>query len=308
MTGGDQLPAGGGAGLYGAGKLRGIAALFHQGNGKGAGAHHVGRGGAGDGTERGAGDDSHFGRAAGGASCQAQGDVLNEVAHAASLQQGAEKDEQRHVCSGSAQRTSEDALGDHEHVVGHAGQPPGLGLEHARHEITKIGVDQENDGNQGQRGADQAPGSLQNQHSQNDEYKLIGGIGNAEAKQNGLIVDKRVQAAAEGGGGKQIVIPCHALFAMLAERGIDQKQNHHGAQQVQRPLLHGRQLAERRRVDQKQGNEQGKYVDHAGDPFGQLALVILRGVFPQDFVCPLCAEGFCAGGTGSAALGFRRFL
>ena len=40
-----------------------------------------------------------------------------------------------------------------------------------------------------------------------------------------------------------------------------------------------------------QGNEQGKYVDHAGDPFGQLALVILRGVFPQDFVCPLCGVG-----------------
>lgn len=181
MTGGISCPPVEAQASTAPGKLRGIAALFHQGNGKGAGAHHVGRGGAGDGTERGAGDDSHFGRAAGGASCQAQGDVLNEVAHAASLQQGAEKDEQRHVCSGSAQRTSEDALGDHEHVVGHAGQPPGLGLEHARHEITKIGVDQENDGNQGQRGADQAPGSLQNQHSQNDEYKLIGGIGNAEA-------------------------------------------------------------------------------------------------------------------------------
>ena len=152
--GGNQLSAGGGAGFHSTGKLWGITALFHQGNGKGAGAHHVGGGSAGDGAERGTGDNGHLGRAAGGASRQAQGDILNEITHAASLQQRAEEDEQRHVCSGSAQGASKDALGNHEHVIGHAGKTAGLGLEHARHDIAEVGIDQENEGNQGQRGTD----------------------------------------------------------------------------------------------------------------------------------------------------------
>ena len=50
------------------------------------------------------------------------------------------------------------------------------------------------------------------------------------------------------------------------------------------------------------------YDPEVGDPDNGIEPGTAFEDLPDDFVCPLCAEGFCAGGTGSAALGFRRFL
>ena len=149
-----QLATSRSAGLNSASKLRGIAAVFHQRNGEGTGTHYVGGGSAGNGTKCSRGHNSHLSRAAGGTTGQAQGYITDKVAHAAFLEQRTEEYKQRNISGCGAKRTAKNTLRNHEHMIRHTGQATSFGLEHARHIVAKVSINQEHQCHQRQRGAD----------------------------------------------------------------------------------------------------------------------------------------------------------
>ena len=117
--GGHDLPAGGGGGLNGAGKLRLVAGLLHHGDGHRAGGHGVAHGGAGHHAAQSGGDDGHLGGTAGGGTSHGVGQIDEEVGDAGALQEGAEDDEDHDVLGTHLGGSAHHAVGGVEQVVDH---------------------------------------------------------------------------------------------------------------------------------------------------------------------------------------------
>ena len=225
-NGGQQLAAHRGGGLNGAGKLLGVACLFHQGDGEGAGGDHVGHSGAVDGAQEAGGQHGHLSRAALGVTGQGVGDVVEELAHAALVHHFAEDDKQDDIGGGHLDGGAVDAV-DIGGEIGDDAVPVIAPVhEETGHIPAEYGIDQEDDGQDAQGRTAESAGALQHQQDQDRTEDNVNGLALEAGGDEYGIADEYIDGHDRRQSEADPVVPYDFFPAGLFKGGVEQEADH----------------------------------------------------------------------------------
>ena len=226
-NGGHDLAAGGSGSLRGRRELRGVAGLFHKGNGYGAGAHGIGNGGTGHNALKGTGNHRDLGRTAGKAADKGIGNLNEELRNAGTLQERAEDDKHHNKLGAHIDGRGEDTLLAVEQVPHGVGNPPpqrGIGQAHRQ------GIGQEAQSHD-QDGQAHAPAAhlAQGGDAQKTDHDLVPGK-IASLLDDGHSVKGEIQERAYAQYHQNNIIPGDVIHFLLALPGgkyqIPQQDDH----------------------------------------------------------------------------------
>ena len=161
------------------GDMRFVTGFLHQGDGKGAGGHHVGGRGSGQGAHQGAADHGGLGRPASQLSGQGIGQVDEQFAAAEFLENTSENDEQGDVFGRHTHRNAIDAFGGGVHELQNALQGVEAMPHGSRNPGAEVGIQDKKQSQGCQDPPDDPPRGLENHHQGKGADHDVRGVGHA---------------------------------------------------------------------------------------------------------------------------------
>ena len=193
MMGGASWPSVLAATSTAAAFVPGIAHLFHQRDGEGAGGDDVGDTGAGHQAGKPAAHDGRLGRSALEAAQQTQGQLDEILAGAGLVQHGAEEHEKENDGGRHIQRNAVDTFGGHGHLAHEAIHGYALEGDQVRHIGAHEGIKDKETGDHRQGRADHPPGRFQQQHRQDHTHDDVAQDRVAVALGNAGVIDGDIE-------------------------------------------------------------------------------------------------------------------
>ena len=172
-NGRHNLSACGGGGFYRSGELGLIARLFHQRNGKGACCRNICQAGTADRTKQRTGQHRSLGGAANTLTENAYRYINQHTVRFDLRHKRTQQTEQENEAGRSAQRHTENTFGREDHMP-HKGRKRAAAMcQRSREVLAENRIQNEDRRNQNQRIAQNAAGTLQDQHDQQQSHDQV---------------------------------------------------------------------------------------------------------------------------------------
>ncbi len=278
-----DLAARGGHRFDSPGELRPVTDAFHEGDGERAGGGDVGDGAAVDRAEQAAGEDGHFGRAAGRAAGDGHGQGVEEFGHARLRQEGAEEDEQEDVRGRDAEGDAVNTFCREEHVLDDPVEAIAAMAELAGDHIAEQGIGDEDEGHDRQLLAGRPAGGLKHQQTKEGaDPDVHAGVYAAGVGQ--IIVDgDEINAYEYREGGQHDIHGRYLVFRAFFAGRVEKEDKYEHKGEVDAALLYRLQHAETGGIQMEKRHSDGDDGDDFGEDAGELAEAGLGLVLAQYF-------------------------
>ena len=177
-----------------------------------------------------------------------QGDIIEELPHAAFRHDRAEQDEQENVAGRDANRGAVNALGVREEMVRQRGPVVAAVHEHAREFAPVQSVNDEDDGQDRQRVARDAARAFQHQHDEQRRHGEVRVVRVAGALDDAEIIGIDVDWRGEGKGRENPVEDGRLRHVRFFSRRVHQKAQREDHRDMQRAMHQRDRGTEGRRV------------------------------------------------------------